>query len=347
VRWEFGRARDIFGTYRTRWDAINRARGNHPLLDSKFVEPLVQHFASEGTLLGVLEDRHDPAMVLVDRVRPGFWQTFQPSQAPIGLVLLGADAAAEQVGRLMRDLPGLTLGVSLMQQDPEYPTGGVPAPSPTVETVEYISIPRITLRGSFEDYWRSRGRDLVQNLTRRRRRLVERGVRLELIVQPKPEGVGACIDEYGILETAGWKGREGTAVASDNVQGRFYREILENFCRDGEGAIYHLSMDGRVVASDLCVQRNGMLIVLKTAYDEDEKSFSPGLLLHEEMLRDAFASGTVRVLEFYGRVREWHTKWTDEIRTMYHINVYRRPAIARARRAVKWCRGRLAARARA
>jgi hypothetical protein len=341
VRWEFARAQDVFVAHHERWDTINRACGDHPLLDSRLVEPLVRHFASDRTLLGILEDREDPAMVLVDPVRPGFWQTFQPSQAPLGLVLFGRRDPALRIRALMRDLPGVTLGFSVLQQDPDYPTGGRPPASSAVETLEYIRIPRITVRGSFEEYWRTRGRDLVQNLTRRRRRLVEKGIRIELLVEQKPEGVAACIDDYGTLESAGWKGREGTAVAADNVQGRFYREALENFCRDGQGAIYHLMMDGRVVASDLCVQRNGMLIVLKTAYDEEEKNFSPGLMLHEEILRDAFASGTVRVLEFYGRVRDWHLKWTDEVRAMYHVNVYRSALVARARRGVKWCLQRL------
>ena len=26
-------------------------------------------------------------------------------------------------------------------------------------------------------------------------------------------------------------------------------------------------------------------------------------------------------IEFYGRV-SWHTKWTDEVRKLYHVNVY-------------------------
>jgi hypothetical protein len=28
-------------------------------------------------------------------------------------------------------------------------------------------------------------------------------------------------------------------------------------------------------------------------------------------------------------VMEWHTRWTDEIRTMYHLNGYRWPVLGR------------------
>ncbi|MCP5368587.1 MAG: GNAT family N-acetyltransferase, partial [Hyphomicrobiales bacterium] len=37
--------------------------------------------------------------------------------------------------------------------------------------------------------------------------------------------------------------------------------------------------------------------------------------------------GAFRVIEFYGPVKDWHTKWTDETRTMYHANYYRHGAL--------------------
>jgi len=34
-------------------------------------------------------------------------------------------------------------------------------------------------------------------------------------------------------------------------------------------------------------------------------------------------------IEFYGKVMDWHTKWSDEIRTLYHVNAYRNALVAR------------------
>ena len=31
------------------------------------------------------------------------------------------------------------------------------------------------------------------------------------------------------------------------------------------------------------------------------------------------------LVEFYGKLMEWHTRWTDHVRTLYHINYYRWP----------------------
>src|SRR4030095_14987720 len=93
--WVFYTARDSFENYRTGWDEINRRCGNNVLLDSIFVGSLVRHFASDQTLLGIDDANSNPAMLIVNKVRPGFWQTFQQSQGPLGLILLENQNAAE------------------------------------------------------------------------------------------------------------------------------------------------------------------------------------------------------------------------------------------------------------
>jgi len=70
--------------------------------------------------------------------------------------------------------------------------------------------------------------------------------------------------------------------------------------------------------------------VLKTAYDEAlGRQFSPALLMREEACRSLFDAGDIERIEFYGRVMEWHLRWTGEVRTMYHLNAYRWPGLAR------------------
>jgi hypothetical protein len=336
--WAFYRAPDAFERYRERWDEINGMQGSHVLLDSNFVAPLVRHFASAETLLCICDDKKNPAMAIVHKARTGFWQTFQPSQGPLGLIVLGnTDGAVEQIYELMRTLPGYTVGFSVTQQDPDLTAFNHLNGSGTTEVVDYIKTPRITLRGTFDDYWRARGRDLAGNLNRRIKRLNEQGIPFELIAERDPEQIAAAVADYGCLEAMGWKGREHTAVTSDNEQGRFYREMLENFCRRREGVVYRLVLNGKTVASDLCIERNGILIVLKVAYDETVKSVSPSFLLRQQILKSIFSEGKIKVVEFYGRVRDWHLKWTDEVRTMFHVNFYRHAWVPVARRAWKAC----------
>jgi hypothetical protein len=49
--------------------------------------------------------------------------------------------------------------------------------------------------------------------------------------------------------------------------------------------------------------------------------------MREEACRRLFEDGRIRRIEFYGKVMEWHTRWTDEVRTMYHLNHYRWPVL--------------------
>jgi hypothetical protein len=79
---------------------------------------------------------------------------------------------------------------------------------------------------------------------------------------------------------------------------------------------------------NLCIEGFGCMIVLKTAYDEARGSqFSPAILMNEETCRQLFEEQKFDTLEFYGRVMEWHLRWTDDIRSMYHLTSYRWPAL--------------------
>ena len=55
-----------------------------------------------------------------------------------------------------------------------------------------------------------------------------------------PDQVPQAIEDYGRLESAGWKGQFGTAISSANRQGEFYRGVLEDFCNSGAGRIFRL-----------------------------------------------------------------------------------------------------------
>jgi hypothetical protein len=99
--------------------------------------------------------------------------------------------------------------------------------------------------------------------------------------------------------------------------------------------LYRLRLNRKTVASDLCLERDGTLVILKTAYDESVQGLSLGLLLHQEIFQSVFDEGKIRVIEFYGQLRDWHTKWTNEFRTMYHVNVYRHQWVPIMRRFLK------------
>lgn len=342
MSWTLHPAGEAFERHRPPWDALNRANGNHILLDAGFVGILLRHFGHPDVRLAVSDDPARPGLALVERGRGGFWRTFQPSQAPLGLVLLGSrEDVRGQIHRLIRSLPGFGVGLAVLQQDPDFTCFGALESGPAVEVLDYIRTGRLTLSGSFDEYWAARDRRWARDLARQRRRVQERGAVLELQVTREPGDVADAVREYGLLEGAGWKGEHGTAIAPGNPQERFYREALEYFCGRREGVIYRLRLDGRTIAANLSVERDTMLIVLKITYDEAVAGLSPGHLLEEDMLRAVFAEGCIKVEEYYGPFKQWQARWTDEVRTLHHLNFYRSAAAAGARRLVKTVAGRL------
>ena len=323
MTWTFQPAQKAFATSRGRWDELNRQSSHHVLLDSDFVDPVLKHFGDDRVILAS-RNGSNRGMALLQNNGKGAWQTFQPSQAPIGLIQLSeTDNHGDELLQITRCLPGYALQLSVLQQDPDHTSFPQPNATPHVEPLDYIQTARITLSGTFDEYWKARGTNLRHNLARRRRRMAEKGYALELIAVRDPGQVAGAIREYGVLESKGWKAREGTAVAEDNAQGRFYREVFERFCARGEAVIYQLRLNGRLAATDLCLSQNGMFVILKTAYDEELNDFSPAFMMREEIMKELYANKTAKQIEFYGRVMEWHTKWSSEIRTLYHLTCYR------------------------
>jgi hypothetical protein len=313
-----------------RWNALHARCKASPMLAADFVQPLITEFGDGATRLASCEHGgRTVAMALVTSHGRGSWALFQPAQAPIGLWLQEPGLElAPLLASLMAALPGLPLVFGLTQCDPDLLAR--PADSDQLRTLDYIDTAKITLAGSFDAYWNARGKNLRANLKKQRAKLDKDAVALRLQVSRDPGDVADAVADYGRLESAGWKAGGGTAVGADNAQGRYYRAMLEGFCRRGAGSIYRYWFDEQLVAMDLCIEDSEQIIVLKTTYDERvANNLSPTLLMREAACRQLFNEGRFARLEFYGKVMEWHTRWTDEVRTLYHVNYYRWPALGR------------------
>jgi CelD/BcsL family acetyltransferase involved in cellulose biosynthesis len=318
-----------FDLHAARWQDLHAASAGSPLLACDFVAALLAVFGTGAELLAwYATGEQTEAMTIVAPSRFGVWETFQPAQAPVALWLQRDAAAPARQSSLLRALPGTALVLGVTQCDPLLVAR--PPDSTTVRTLDYIDTARITLAGGFDRYWNARGKNLRNNLKKQRNRLRQEGVETRLQVSRAAPEMAAAVADYGRLESSGWKGAGGTAVEAGNAQGDFYRTMLESFCRRGAGSVYRYWLGDQLAAMDLCVEGGGCLVVLKTAYDESiEKHFSPALLMREEACRALFDEGRFERIEFYGRVMEWHLRWTDEIRTMFHLNSYRLPGLAR------------------
>lgn len=313
-----------FPTYAARWNVLHAEHSRSPLLHLDFVEPLLTEFGTGKEIIACYQrNGRTVAMAIMGQGRMGAWETFQPSQAPVGMWMHSpAEDIASLLRELMNALPGFPLVVSITQCDPAL------APRPrdhgSLRTLAYVDTAKITVSGEFADFWNARGKNLRANLKKQRSRLLREGIHHRLQESREPEDIADGIMDYGQLESAGWKANGGTAIHPDNAQGRFYQSMLARFCRRGRGSIIRYWFNEKLVAMDLRIEGDECLIFLKTTYDEEVPShFSPALLMREETCQKLFEEKKFKTLEFYGKAMEWQLKWTNELRPMYHVNNYR------------------------
>ncbi|WP_051439836.1 GNAT family N-acetyltransferase [Methylobacterium sp. 10] len=126
-------------------------------------------------------------------------------------------------------------------------------------------------------------RSRMKDLRRRHRRLSKRGT-LSLDVATHGESLDDAVAGFLTLERAGWKGRAGTALACRPQHEAFALGLFA----DANGPVGLradiLRLDGRPLSISLALLAGGTATLLKTTYDETERSSAPGLLLEAQII---------------------------------------------------------------
>lgn len=307
---------DVWSTLYCEWSTT-------PLLHPDFLRAALGVFGKRSTRLGICTRADEVvAACVIDSVDALRITTFQPSQAPIGFWLQRDDAPMDDLLRsLARAQVPWVVSLAVTQQDPALLTR--PAAGSRLILTDYIDTARISIDTDWDSYWKTRGSNLRHSIKRAKAKLASAGKSVELRLITEPSAMAEAVAIYGKIESRSWKAGEGTAVTPDNDQGRFYANLLERFARRGQARCYQLLIDGQVAATDLCVCGEAEIVILKTTYDTEYKEFSPAFLMRELAFRQLFFEGWCRRIEFYGRVMDWHLRWTEDVRRMYHVTWFR------------------------
>ena len=169
-----------------------------------------------------------------------------------------------------------------------------------------------------ESHFTSKRRSDFRRMQRTAEKLGELKVE---ITSPARTAVPALLDEALEIETRGWKGRAGTAVAHNEEQARFYRRYAEYAANSGILRLCFLRLDGKAVAMQMAVETEARFWLLKIGYDETFKRCSPGNLLLRETISYAAAHG-LKSYEFLGKEADWTTLWTQNARPVVALRTY-------------------------
>jgi CelD/BcsL family acetyltransferase involved in cellulose biosynthesis len=147
------------------------------------------------------------------------------------------------------------------------------------------------------------------------------GQRLNL--QRYSEANPSVLQRFYELESAGWKGTEGSAIVSESQTRRFYDEIAKTAESFGFLCLYTLDLDGELLAAHFGLSYKGRYFSPKVAYNESLKQLAPGHLIVEEILREC-ARRNVHEYDITGPNDEWKLKWTAQTRPHTIHFVFRR-----------------------
>ncbi len=126
----------------------------------------------------------------------------------------------------------------------------------------------------------------TENITKKRRKEHARQLRrladigtVEFRRAVELDKVFVGFEEFLLLETRGWKGRNGSSLHTIKRTAAFARQAAYNLCLRQQCSIYSLRLDGRPIAALFAIHSNGTAYPWKIAYDETHREFSPGLQL--------------------------------------------------------------------
>ena len=128
-----------------------------------------------------------------------------------------------------------------------------------------------------------------RELRRRHKQLASMG-QLRVDEMTGDDAVEGWIAEFLAIERGGWKGREGTALASHAADARFFAEMARACHAAGKLCFTAARLDGRPIAMQVTLRAGRGAFAFKLGYDERFARYSPGVLLALDLV-ERVASG--------------------------------------------------------
>ena len=188
---------------------------------------------------------------------------------------------------------------------------------------ECMQTPYLPLDGwdGSDDYWiRQVGANLRHSLRRRRRRLEEGG---PIVLRRYDAYDLAALQRFYEIEASGWKGREGSAIGSDETRQKYHDELALEAVRYGYFALYLLEWAGKTIAGQFGFAYHGRYLALKIAVDDRHREYGLGHLLTNAILLDCSKRGLVEY-DFIAHNAEWKQKWTSHFRSHAYFFIFRK-----------------------
>lgn len=293
----------------------NRAMEPNVFFSGQFLAPALPRLEERQIRLAILRDidgrKRARFLVPFSVERPGLglgapiMRVWANHFAPLGTPLIDAEGAAESIDNVLEALASPGSGLPQVLVIPDLKVN-----RPAAQLIRAIAMSRNLPLATIDERERPMLESLIDGeaylnqalsskhgheMRRQWRKLSERGEVAHLVAR-QPRDVMKRLEEFLLLESSGWKGKEKTALTIDRLRAAFAREAVYNLASADKVRIHTIDLNGRAIASLIVFLSAGEAYTWKTAYDEGHADCSPGKIL-------------------MSKVTEWHLDDANIVRT--------------------------------
>ncbi len=254
---------------------------------------LVKHL--DGGIFAAVAQGGETVLTLGLRRRLGFFESWETPLSPSGIPAIAAHAAIpaihgflDKIGSpvLLRQLPVDGQAYALLKNEAAH-----------FHVMAQWERAGLRTVGTFET-WLQENFDHKRRkeMKRLRARLSEQGM-LETQRCSSAIELAGFIDDFLRLESDGWKGGRGTALAQDAALTAALREGLAALFDAGKLRFWRIVLDGKAIACLFAFVEAGCATLGKIAHDETFSKFSPGVQVIIDATADFFADTDIHLAD--------------------------------------------------
>ncbi|NLF24671.1 MAG: GNAT family N-acetyltransferase [Deltaproteobacteria bacterium] len=156
---------------------------------------------------------------------------------------------------------------------------------------------------------------------RQGRRLAQLG-KLETVFLQAGDNIDYWIDTLLRLESSGWKGRAGTALALKENERSYFTEVARAAFEREQLLMEMLLLEGKPIAVRCTFLADSCAYGMKIAFDEDYAKYSPGVQLEFEVLRRTLKNRTIKWMDSCAEPEHplFNRIWMER-RVVRHVNI--------------------------
>lgn len=114
------------------------------------------------------------------------------------------------------------------------------------------------------------------------------------------------------VESLGWKGQNGSDLASHYKAKTYHEKLLHELYQTGELRLYTLELDDRLIAYDLGYVKQRVATSMKVSYHPEFTAYSPGHVLNSLVIQDLIQKQEADWIDTVGELNEANSKWCRE-----------------------------------